>query len=517
MLTPELDYIDIGATFDNSSGGAFEADKNSGLLEDAFHTENIFFPPGSPFGEYVFFVDSANIKGIAAEWRLEVVADGEEPMVQTGSRFSSFFSFFLLECSIDEECDPNESCISNSCVYDGSPRMTVTWEGHDDLDIFVITPNGDKISWENGFDEISLGELQDDPNMFGKDHVESVIFYATTAPEGDYTVGVNSFFQDEEPDSWDLVISVDGQVRQSWSNRVGNQNFTWTYTGGNVRTLIPSSEGPFPENPSPAPTGGFCISGETTVLTEDRGEILMKDLQLGDKVATSDSSFEPVYSFGHRKESVEATYLSISPSKLEITSNHMIFIDGRHAVPASSLEVGDRLANGDVVTAIQQVQRTGVYAPFTPSGKLLVNGVLVSSYVAFQNSEYLKIPTGDGAAMQTPVTFQWLAHTFEAPHRFWCTYVCKCLHEEYTNLGVSTWVNGPHELAHRWLQSPYQQQDADFSSRMVTLIFSVLTALALMAILAVLAVLDACVTYSYHVTVAVVMARSMLRAKKEQA
>ena len=146
-------------------------------------------------------------------------------------------------------------------------------------------------------------------------------------------------------------------------------------------------------------------------FTSDRGKSLMKDLQLGDKILTLSNSFEPVYSFGHRHEFLEATYLKILPSKLEVSRDHMVFVDGGRAVPASLLQVGDQLLNGDLITAIQQIVGTGVYAPFTPSGTLLVNGVSVSSYVAFQGSEHLML------GKTHLFSYQWLAHTFQVPHR----------------------------------------------------------------------------------------------------
>jgi M6 family metalloprotease-like protein len=188
----------------------------------------------------------------------------------------------------------------------------------------------------------------------------------------------------------------------------------------------------------------FCFSGDTTVITEDRGETLMKDLQLGDRVATSANSFESVYSFGHRRDSLEAIFIQLLPSMLEISADHMVFIQGGHAVPASSLQVGDQLFSTDIVTSIHYVTRTGVYAPFTPSGFLLVNNVKVSSYVAFQESEFLKI--GDA---KTPFTHHWLAHTFQTPHRLWCS-ITSCSKETYTDAGVSTWVDLPLQFANWW-------------------------------------------------------------------
>ena len=172
----------------------------------------------------------------------------------------------------------------------------------------------------------------------------------------------------------------------------------------------------------------------------------MKDLQLGDRVATSANSFARVYSFGHRAASLGAMFIKVMPSMLEISANHMLFIEGGRAVPASLLKVGDRLLKGEIITSIEQVERMGVYAPFTLSGSLLVNNVTVSSYVAFQESAFLKI-----GSVETPLTYQWLAHAFQTPHRLWCS-ITKCTQESYSNGGVSIWVYGPLQFTNWWFR-----------------------------------------------------------------
>lgn len=192
-----------------------------------------------------------------------------------------------------------------------------------------------------------------------------------------------------------------------------------------------------------------CFSGEMTVTVKGKGDIFMKDLELGDKVLTSSQpqKFETVYSFGHNSASEQGRYLQILPSKLELTHDHMIFIHGeRQAVPASSLKVGDQLANGEVITAIRKVNRRGAYAPFTTSGDLLVNGILVSSYVAFQGKDRLTVGP-------VQLSYQWLAHTFTFPHRFICTRISTCATENYTKAGLSFWVDFPHQVMRWWLSS----------------------------------------------------------------
>ena len=95
-----------------------------------------------------------------------------------------------------------------------------------------------------------------------------------------------------------------------------------------------------------------------------------------------------------------------------------------------------------------------MYAPFTESGTIVVNGIVASIFVAFQNSSHVTL--GDG--LELPISFQWMAHAFESFHRlvwrvvggrgYWSL-------ETYTSNGVSHWVAIPHRFAEwLWVQHP---------------------------------------------------------------
>jgi len=127
---------------------------------------------------------------------------------------------------------------------------------------------------------------------------------------------------------------------------------------------------------------------------------------------------------------VSEEYLEISinegnkKSSLQISNNHMVFIRQKNnhvAVPASDLQIGDQLlvnnnnTNG-IVTDIRQVKSArGAYAPFTPSGKLYVNDIMVSSYVAILNNDDYYLPT-------RTQFHHWIAHASQFPHRVMCYY-----------------------------------------------------------------------------------------------
>merc|ERR1712032_1402673 len=140
------------------------------------------------------------------------------------------------------------------------------------------------------------------------------------------------------------------------------------------------------------------------------------------EVLVKKGTFEKVYSFGHRESTLKAEYLQLltTSHRLEITKDHMVFIEGGRSVPASSIKIGDKVETSkgtfDVIVSIETVVRTGAYAPFTKSGTIIVNGVKSSSFIAFQDSETLLI-----GGIDSGLTFQFLALSFEMPHRLWCS------------------------------------------------------------------------------------------------
>jgi hypothetical protein len=113
------------------------------------------------------------------------------------------------------------------------------------------------------------------------------------------------------------------------------------------------------------------------------------------------------------------------------------------------VKVGDKLDDDTVVEHIFIVVRKGAFAPFTPSGTILVNGIKASTYVSFQDSPVVKI-----GSFETPLTYQWAAHAFEFPHRLYCNYFSQCLTEEYNEHGISIWVAQPHKMGHWLLNQP---------------------------------------------------------------
>jgi len=177
----------------------------------------------------------------------------------------------------------------------------------------------------------------------------------------------------------------------------------------------------------------------------------MYRLTIGDMVHVGGNRYEPVYSFGHYHTARRGTYLEVETtlSTLLLSGDHLVYCKTRGFIPASSLQRGSRLVHGStgsddiIVTAIRTVEAQGVFAPFTPSGMIVVNHIVASSFVSLAAPQQLGI-------WGVHFSNQWLAHTFEFPHRVACYYLTRCPNEAYAANGISTWVAEPLKVG-RWV------------------------------------------------------------------
>ncbi|CAB9521813.1 Desert hedgehog protein [Seminavis robusta] len=197
--------------------------------------------------------------------------------------------------------------------------------------------------------------------------------------------------------------------------------------------------------PTPSGSGGAggsgglldeCFSAESLVETLDKGLIPMKDLEIGDMVKTEEHQsgascrYDPVYAFAHYERKSKADFLQFSlehKQMLEVTSEHLVYLYGlSQPVRAGSVRVGDVLqANNDGavrVRRIRTVSREGLYAPLTQNGKIFVNGVQASNYVALQSQSNRDLQlAGDIMA----ISHHDVAHLVLSPFRLHCRFqVC---------------------------------------------------------------------------------------------
>jgi len=231
------------------------------------------------------------------------------------------------------------------------------------------------------------------------------------------------------------------------------------------------------DTPNSSPSGlvtippNLCFSSENTVQTFDRGVISMKSLRIGDLVLVEGGKYARVYSFGHYDDKIIINnYLQIisttnnkgdsdtTTSILELSADHMVYIlrddDSNKniiTIPASSIQVGDVLIDGNdakvVVTKIVNKvnNRRGAYAPFTTTGNIVVSNILASNYISI-SSMLEKHP------YFYPQQQQWIAHTFNTPHRILCSCSIElfCKNETYNTHGLSNWLVLPYTVV-QWL------------------------------------------------------------------
>ncbi|GLD59934.1 indian hedgehog B protein-like protein [Lates japonicus] len=185
-----------------------------------------------------------------------------------------------------------------------------------------------------------------------------------------------------------------------------------------------------------AKTGG-CFPGDAQVILEGGATKEIRDLQLGDRVlasATADGHgpllYSPVVSFLDRQPNVTKIFYIIGTDaglNITLTAAHLIFVTdctggqselgweetveepllgskpggkpsweaGPRTVFASEVrpgqcvlapqEKGGSQTTFSVVTFVKEQRSTGLYAPLTQHGSIVVNGVLASCYAAVDN------------------------------------------------------------------------------------------------------------------------------------
>ena len=76
----------------------------------------------------------------------------------------------------------------------------------------------------------------------------------------------------------------------------------------------------------------------------------------------------------------ECLEITTPDNQLVLTESHAVFKECGTAVVTAKLNVGDSLMKAGIVTSIKKVQCTGLIAPVTATGSLIVNDVPTSDY-----------------------------------------------------------------------------------------------------------------------------------------
>lgn len=166
----------------------------------------------------------------------------------------------------------------------------------------------------------------------------------------------------------------------------------------------------------------------------------MKDLQVGQKVLTGSNNYQPVYAFGHNKadEPAEFVKLHTAETSLEMTGQHLVFLDGKsNPVRADSVKVGDVLKGSSAVTKVSTIVREGIYAPFTAEGTVVVDGVVASSYISLQENakEYVELQGG----IATMFSQHDYVHLGLSPFRLMCMGISSSFCSDYNEDGIPSY------------------------------------------------------------------------------
>ncbi|XP_018577891.1 protein hedgehog-like [Anoplophora glabripennis] len=152
---------------------------------------------------------------------------------------------------------------------------------------------------------------------------------------------------------------------------------------------------------------GGCFTGEDTVTTPNGVKKSLSELQIGEKILSFDTSskklvFSEVILFLDYDPLQKRKFLTIflaSGRTFTVTSNHLLLVGNlkyTRTVYAEKVKIGDSLlvskSNGtifeDNVLEIKTVMKTGVYAPLTQVGTIVVNDMIASCYATI-DSQYL--------------------------------------------------------------------------------------------------------------------------------
>lgn len=102
----------------------------------------------------------------------------------------------------------------------GDVQVTLLWQGHNDLDLHVVDPQGEEIYFSNHTSN-SGGELDIDSNaacgsQMSDSPIENIYWGTDSAPKGDFRVSVHYYVQCTStiPTRFTVRLLVDGVLRE---------------------------------------------------------------------------------------------------------------------------------------------------------------------------------------------------------------------------------------------------------------------------------------------------------------
>ncbi|CAF3709741.1 unnamed protein product [Rotaria sp. Silwood1] len=163
-----------------------------------------------------------------------------------------------------------------------------------------------------------------------------------------------------------------------------------------------------------------CFPGISQIILADGTFKALADINIGDRILVNEHNlYEPVIGFIHAKREGLFDYLAIKLQSVLSNSSSIIFVSPDHLIFdyhsdearfAGKFRLGDRVQfidNNEIVPgeilSIQLTKEQGYYAPLTPSGTIVVNGIVASNYATVSNHI--------------------LAHQMMALYRWWITLI----------------------------------------------------------------------------------------------
>ncbi|CDF39748.1 unnamed protein product [Chondrus crispus] len=143
----------------------------------------------------------------------------------------------------------------------------------------------------------------------------------------------------------------------------------------------PSNQAPTGEEDDDGPA---CFPADATVQLKDGSHVAMRDLRAGHVVRVS-GGHSHVYFFSHRQEEERHMFVRIRTEgghSVRLSMGHYVKV-GRTLVAAAAVQVGHVVeASGQPVRVVEVgiEASTGMFAPHTMTGDVVVDGVLVSTY-----------------------------------------------------------------------------------------------------------------------------------------
>jgi hypothetical protein len=151
-----------------------------------------------------------------------------------------------------------------------------------------------------------------------------------------------------------------------------------------------------------------CFPGQAEVKIQDKGPTKISSLQTGDRVLVESSSgklmYEPVLAFIHSGHvGMQSEFLTIqhATGTIRVSANHVLFVAtsfGREDKAAGRITEGDELfvvhagasqpTPSRVLSVTRESTDQGMYAPLTPSGRIVVDHTVASNYATLHGMHF---------------------------------------------------------------------------------------------------------------------------------